>query len=356
MAGMQFGSDNQTGASPRVLEMLTRANSGHTHGYGHDEWTERAVAALRETFVCDLDAFFVATGTAANALALSCMVKPWETILCHDQSHVILDESTGPEFFSGGARVRGISRGDEQLEVRHLDAYFRSGYVEEPHNSRAAAVSVAQASENGIVHTPAELTALCETAHRHGLHVHMDGSRFSNAVASLGCAPADITWKAGVDVLTLGATKNGALAAEAVIFFRKELATEFIHRRKRSGHLVSKGRLFGAQFVGWLERGHWLELARHANEKAAQLAEGIAKVPGIHVVRTPQANEIFVVMPKVTAARLKAAGAAFYDWYIDALPPGTRLAENDSFIRLVTSFTTTDKQVNDFCAAARAGK
>ena len=250
-----------------------------------------------ETILCDLDAFFVATGTAANALALSCMVKPWETILCHDQSHVILDESTAPEFFAGGARVRGISRGDERLEACHLEAYFRSGYVEEPHNSRAAAVSVAQASENGIVHTPAELTALCETAHRHGLHVHMDGARFSNAVASLGCAPADVTWRAGVDVLTLGATKNGALAAEAVIFFRKELAAEFIHRRKRSGHLLSKGRLFGAQFVGWLERGHWLELARHANKKAAELAEGIAAVPGIRVVRPAQANEIFVVMP-----------------------------------------------------------
>lgn len=352
---MQFGSDNQTGASPRVLETLQRANAGTTHGYGHDEWTDRAVAALRELFACDLEAFFVSTGTAANALALSCLVKPWETILCHDQSHVILDESTAPEFFAGGARVRGISRGDETLAAKHLERYFASGYVEIPHNSRAGAVSVAQASENGIVYTPADISSLCDVARRNGLRVHMDGARFSNAVASLGCAPADITWKAGVDALSLGATKNGALAAEAVIFFKRELAEDFAHRRKRTGHLVSKGRLFGAQFVGWLEGGHWLELARHANAAAARLAAGLSGIAGVRVVRPPQANEIFVVMPRELATRLKAAGAAFYDWYQDALPPGDRLAEQETFIRLVTSFATTDAQIDEFCAAARRG-
>ncbi|HEY6572534.1 MAG TPA: low specificity L-threonine aldolase [Candidatus Eisenbacteria bacterium] len=352
---MQFGSDNQTGASPRVLETLTRANAGHTHGYGHDEWTERAVAALRELFACDLEAFFVATGTAANALALSSLVKPWETILCHDQAHVILDESTAPEFFGGGSRIRGISRGDGKLEARHLERYFRSGWVEIPHNSRAGAVSVSQASENGLVQTPAELASLCSLAHEHGLKVHMDGARFSNAVASLGCAPADVTWKAGVDVLCLGATKNGALAAESVIFFRPELAEEFIHRRKRAGHLLSKGRLFGAQFAGWLEGGYWLELARHANAQAARLAGGLSSVPGLRIVWPVEANELFVVMPKETAQRLKAAGAEFYEWYLDALPPGSRLEAGETFIRLVTSFATTDAHVDEFCAVARAG-
>jgi len=353
MAAMQFGSDNQTGASPRVLEMLTRANAGHTHGYGHDDWTERAVEALKATFQCDLSAFFVPTGTAANALALSSLVNPWETTLCHDQAHVVLDESTAHEFFGGGARIRGISRGDGKLEPRHLEHYFRFTGVELPHNSQAHALSVSQASENGLVHTPAELAALCGVAHEHGLRVHMDGARFSNAVASLGCAPADITWKAGVDVLCLGATKNGALAAEAVIFFKREFAEDFIHRRKRSGHLVSKGRLFGAQFVGWLENDYWLELARHSNTQAARLVGGLSSIPGVRLVWAVQANELFVVMPKGIAARLKSAGAEFYEWYLDALPPGTRLAEDETFVRLVTSFVTTDAEVDEFCAVAR---
>lgn len=353
MTAMQFGSDNQTGASPRVMEMLARANAGHTHGYGNDEWTERAVEALKAVFQCDLSAFFVPTGTAANALALSNLVKPWETTLCHDQAHVALDESTAHEFFGGGARIRGISRGDGKLESRHLEQYFRFTGVEIPHNSQARALSISQASENGLVHTPAELLALCEIAHQNGLHVHMDGARFSNAVASLGCAPADITWKAGVDVLCLGATKNGALAAEAVIFFKRELADDFVHRRKRSGHLLSKGRLFGAQFVGWLEDGYWLELARHANAEAARLAGGLSSISGVRLVWPAQANELFVVMPKAIAARLKSAGAEFYEWYLDALPPGTRLAEDETFVRLVTSFVTTDEQVDEFCAVAR---
>ncbi|MEK7316559.1 MAG: beta-eliminating lyase-related protein [Candidatus Eisenbacteria bacterium] len=352
MTPMQFGSDNQTGASPRVMEMLARANAGHTHGYGNDEWTERAVEALKAVFQCDLSAFFVPTGTAANALALSSLVKPWETTLCHDLAHVALDESTAHEFFGGGARIRGISRGDGKLESRHLEQYFRFTGVEIPHNSQARALSISQASENGLVQTPAELAALCTIAHQHGLRVHMDGARFSNAVASLGCAPADITWKAGVDVLCLGATKNGALAAEAVIFFTRELADDFVHRRKRSGHLLSKGRLFGAQFVGWLEDGYWLDLARHANAKAARLAGGLSSIPGIRLARPAQANELFVIMPKAIAARLKSAGAEFYEWYLDALPPGTRLAEEETFIRLVTSFVTTDEQVDEFCAVA----
>ncbi|HEU4724025.1 MAG TPA: beta-eliminating lyase-related protein, partial [Candidatus Eisenbacteria bacterium] len=265
------------------------------------------------------------------------------------------DESTAPELMSGGARIRGISRGDEKLEARHLEDYFARGPALPPHNSRAGAVSVTQASENGLVHTPAELTALCEIAHRNELHVHMDGARFSNAVASLGCAPAEISWKAGVDVLCFGATKNGALAAEAVIFFKKELAEGFNFRRMRAGHLLSKGRVFGSQFVGWLEGGHWLELARHANAMAARLVAGLAGVQGVRLVRPAQANEVFVVMPAALVDRLKAAGADFYDWYLDALPPGTRLADGEMFIRLVTSFATTNEQVDEFLAAARRG-
>ena len=218
---MQFGSDNQTGASTQVMEMLIRANDGFTHGYGDDQWTDRAVEALKDIFECDLEAFFVPTGTAANSLALSCLVQSWDTILCHDQAHILIDESTAPEFFTGGARLIGISRGEGKLSVEHLRHYFSVAGNDFPHNSSARALSITQASENGLLYTPEEVAALTDVAHDYGLRVHMDGARFSNAVAGLGCTPAEITWQAGVDVLCLGATKNGALAAEAVIFFKQ---------------------------------------------------------------------------------------------------------------------------------------
>ena len=241
---MQFGSDNQAGASKQVLETLERANTGFTHGYGDDQWCAKAKEALTQVFGCELEVFFVATGTAANSLALSCLVKPWETFICHHQAHVLLDESTAPEFFSGGARPVPISHRAGKLEPRHLEQFFQAVSPEVPHNPGAAALSITQANEAGLIYTAAEIKALCTLAHANKLHIHMDGARFANAVAALGCAPADITWKAGVDVLSLGATKCGALAAEAVIFFNRGLAADFIHRRKRSGHLISKGRLF----------------------------------------------------------------------------------------------------------------
>ena len=177
----------------------------------------------------------------------------------------------------------------------------------------------------------------------------MDGARFANALASLECTPADLTWKSGVDVLSLGATKCGALCAEAVIFFDKELSETFIHRRKRSGHLLSKGRLFGAQFVGWLRDNHWLELAKQANSQAAQLAEMISSIEGLQLVWPVQANELFITMPKDLAKCLREAGAEFYEWYLEALPINIEIGDDDVFVRLVTSFATTDEQRIEFC-------
>ncbi len=350
---MQFGSDNQAGASKQVLETLKLANTGFTHGYGDDQWCAKAKEALTEVFGCELEVFFVATGTAANSLALSCLVKPWQTFLCHHQAHVLLDESTAPEFFSGGARPVAISHRAGKLEPRHLQQFFKNVSPEVPHTPSAAALSITQTNEAGHVYTAAEITALCSLAHDHELHVHMDGARFANAVAALGCPPADITWKAGVDVLSLGATKCGALAAEAVIFFNPELATDFIHRRKRSGHLVSKGRLFGAQFVGWLEDNHWLKLAGHANRQAQQLAENLASYSSIQQVWPCQANEIFLIMPTQLAEKLYAAGAEFYQWPVTALPSGITLKKTDVFVRLVTSFASSDAHISEFCEIVR---
>lgn len=351
---MNFGSDNQTGASAQVMAALAACNEGHEHSYGGDRWTARAVAALRDTFGCDLAAYFVPTGTAANCLALACLAKPWQTILCHDQSHVLLDELTAPEFFSGGARPIGISRSAGKLEPHHLAEYFARAGGDAPHNAAASALTVTQSSENGLVYAPAEIAALAEAARRHGLRLHVDGARFANAVAALGCQPADISWRAGVDVMSLGATKNGALGAEAVIFFDRTLAAAFEWRRKRAGHLVSKSRFIAAQFVGWLDSGHWLQLAQHANAAARRLAAGLAAVPGVRVVWPAQANEVFAAMPRTVSQALQDAGAEFHEWPASGLPPGTALAAGEVYVRLVASFLTEDRDVDALCAIAAA--
>lgn len=350
---MQFGSDNQTGASAKVLEMLCSANAGYTHGYGDDEWTERGIQALREVFETDAEIYFVATGTAANSLALSCMVTPWEIILCHDQAHIISDESTAPEFYTAGARMVPVSKGAGKITPEHIHDYFSVAGDAIPHNSIATALSLSQISEVGLVYTPDELKELCSVAHEKGLQVHMDGARFANALAHLNCTPAELTWKAGVDVLCLGATKCGALCAEAVIFFNKKSASSFIHRRKRAGHLVSKGRMFGAQFVGWLRENHWLELAKKANDQAKKLASTLSTIPEIELVRPTEGNELFLTLPKAMATHLQQEGAEFYEWSQGSLPPNITLRPDQSFIRLVTSFTTEDHHVETFCETAQ---
>lgn len=346
---MQFGSDNQTGASRQVLEMLTVANSDFTPGYGDDHWCVQAADALKDVFACDLEVFFVATGTAANSLALSCLTQPWETILCHHQAHILQDESTAPEFFSGGARLIPISGKAGKLQLDHLERYFNLLAGHPPHTPCTGALSIAQANEAGLVYTPEQIASLCSFAHAHKVHVHMDGARFANAVAALGCSPADLTWKAGVDVLSLGATKCGAMVAEAVLFFNRRLAASFIHRRKRSGHLVSKGRFFGAQFVGWLKNNHWLDLATHANGQAQHLAKRLASFSSISLRWPCEANELFVTMPRRLADSLHNSGAEFYQWPAHGLPPEVVLDKEDIFARLVTSFVTTDEHIDSFC-------
>jgi threonine aldolase len=351
--GVHFGSDNHTGASARVLETLVTANAGHTHGYGDDEWTRRATASLAAIFEREIDVFYVATGTASNTLALACLVQPWQSILCHSQAHILLDESTAPEHQTGGARPIGISGRDGKLIAEHLGAYFAAAGTDAPHNPRPGALSLAQSSELGLVYSPDELGALTEVARAHGLAVHMDGARFANAVAATGRSPADLTWRAGVDVLSLGGTKNGCLAAEAIVCFRPDLAGTLPFRRKRAGHLLSKGRLLGAQFVAWLADDHWLTLAAHANAQASRLAAALTELPGVRLVWPPQANELFAVLPTSLAQALRAAGAEFYDWYKDSLPAGLSLGEGETFVRLVTSFATEDGDVLAFLTTAR---
>ena len=348
---MYFGSDNQTGASAQVLDALVKANSGVSASYGDDDWCKQAIESVRKAFDHpDCQVYFVATGTAANCLALSALVKPWQTILCHQQAHIAMDESTAPELFTGGARLIPLDAGKGRLTEATLSNYLQRQALHVPHNPVPGALSLTQANEAGQVYQPDEVAALCRLAHDKGMKVHMDGARFANAVASLGCSPADMTWRAGVDVLCLGASKNGCLAAEMVIFFDPKLAEDFEFRRKRAGHLLSKGRLLGAQVDAWFQEDHWLSLAHHANQQAQALATGLGQIENVEIIWPVQANELFVMLPKLLAQSLQAQGAVFYEWDITTLPEGYVIQESHQFVRMVTSFVTTDNEVEQFLA------
>lgn len=307
---MLFGSDNATGASEPVLQALLAANHGVAAPYGQDAWCQQAEAAIAEVFEHEVRVFFVGSGTVANALALSTLVTPWGAVLGQADAHIVRDESTAPELFTGGARVLGLPATAGKLVPEAIHAVFRApGHP--PHHAVPGALSITQINERGLVYGPAELAALTAAAREHGLGVHVDGARFANAVAALACAPADISWRAGVDVLSLGASKNGALMAEAVVFFKPELAQDFAWRVKRAGQMAAKSRYFGAQFLAWLQNDHWLVLARHANAMAARLAAGIQQSPRARLAWPAPANEVFAIMPRTIANRLWQGGRCF---------------------------------------------
>jgi threonine aldolase len=336
-----FCSDNVCGAAPEILEALARACDGSAMPYGADDWTGRVEARLQDVFETDCRAFPVATGTAANALSLSLLSPPYGAIYCHEEAHVQVDECGAPEFYSGGAKLVPLAGADAKLAPETLRAAIQD--VGDQHHVQPAAVSLTQASELGTAYRPAEVAAIAEVARAHGLGLHMDGARFANALVSLGCSPAEATWKAGVDVLSFGATKNGALAAEAVVLFRPELAEEFIYRRKRGGHLFSKMRFLSAQLDAYLEDGLWLRLATHANALARRLSEGLVDIPGAELSHPVEANEVFCRLPEAAVAGLQEAGFGFYPW---GPPEGGGL-------RLVCGFERTEGEVDAFLAAAR---
>lgn len=351
---VMFGSDNQAGATPQVLEAIAAAYAGAAGAYGDDAFTEAGVEALRETFETDLDAVFVSSGTAANMLALAAMVQPWEGIVCHHQAHILLDESTGPAMFTGGAAVLPLPERNLRMTAADVAEFMDRHPNGPPHNIRPTALSLTQANECGQVATVAEVTDIAAVAHERGLAVHMDGARFANAVAALDVHPADLTWRAGVDVLCLGASKNGAVAAEAIVFFDRSLATDIDHRLKRTGHLTSKGRLYGAQFTAWLADDHWLDLGHQANGAAVSLRSAIDVLPGVRLAWPSQSNESFVVIDRPLFGALLDAGVSMYEWYPNALPAGDELADDEVLARLVTSFATSSDDIDAFVAAVRS--
>jgi threonine aldolase len=345
---MNFGSDNQAGASEKVMAGLTEANAGVSAAYGDDEWTAKASQLIQQLFDCEAEVFLVTTGTAANCLALSCMALPWQTIVCHAQAHIINDELTAPEFFTQGARLVGLDGEQPKLTPESLAQHLGFGAAHPPHNAQPCVLSLTQLSEAGQLYSIAELQQLATIAHENDLYVHMDGARFANAVAALGCHPSEISWKAGVDVLCLGATKNGALCAEAVVFFNKELAKNFVAQRKRSGHLISKSRWLGAQFCSWLANDHWLELATHANNMAAQLGNELSQLSFMREVWPVAGNELFMIMPKQAIEFVRNQGAVFYEWPQNLLPEHIEVTEHEDAVRFVTSFRTTAEEISGF--------
>lgn len=351
---MMFGSDNQAGASPPVLDAIVAAYSGPTDAYGADPYTEAGVAALREVFETDLEAVFVSSGTAANMLALSTMVQPWEGIVCHHQAHILLDESTGPALFTGGSAILPLPGRTLRMGAADVDDFMARHPNGPPHNITPRVLSLTQANECGQVATPEETAAIADVARARGLRVHLDGARFANAVAALDVHPADLTWRAGVDVMCLGASKNGAVAAEAIVFFDRSLAADVDHRLKRTGHLTSKARLYGAQFSAWLADDHWLELARHANAAAERLRAELESLPGVRPAWSCQSNESFAVFERNVFDRLVASGVSMYEWYPNAMPAGTDIAEHEVLARLVTSFATTGDEIDEFAALTRS--
>ena len=340
---MNFASDNTAPVAPAILDAIAKANEGYARGYGNDDWTFGVERRLSEIFEREVAAFLVPTGTAANALALAQVAPPWGVVFAHAESHVATDECGAPEFFGGGYKLAGLSGEGAKIAPQTLQAALGGYGDHSPHQMIASALSITQATEAGTIYRTDEIAILCDAAKQRGLAVHMDGARFANALVRLNATPAEMTWRSGIDVLSFGATKGGALAAEAVVFFDPERAKFFAERRKRGGQLLSKHRFIAAQFAAYLDGDLWLRLARHANDMADRLAQKLTVV-GLKPLWPVEANLVFVALPRNLDDKLRAAGASYY------VRPGesANLPADRVLARLVTSFTTQDEDIDRF--------
>ncbi|HEX4675868.1 MAG TPA: beta-eliminating lyase-related protein [Steroidobacteraceae bacterium] len=333
---MRFFSDNTGTASAEVLAALSDANHGLVSAYGNDPWTRRLDDCLSAYFGTQVRAFPVSTGTAANSLSLATLTPSYGVIFAHEEAHIANDEAGAPGFFSGGAQIELLQAPDGKVTHAALAAALEAHPVS-LHTTQPTALALSQATELGTAYRPDELGALCKLAHDHGLKVQMDGARFANAVAFLDCHPGDVTWRAGVDVLSFGATKNGALAAEAVVFFDTTLVRDFELRRKQSGHLLSKSRYVSAQLLAYVESGVWLRNARRTNDFARKIGRAGAKL----LMHPVEANEIFLALGQERKQALRQAGFEFYDWN----------AASTGETRFVVSWDQREEDVLALCAA-----
>ncbi len=353
---MWFTSDNAGPAAPELMQAVMAANDGHAMPYGADPITARAQDRVREVFEApNAVVHFVATGTAANALALGSVTAPWTTVFCHRNAHIEEDECGAPEFYTGGAKLTLIDGEHARMTEAGLARALRFTARAGVHNVQRGALSLTQATELGAVYQPEDVAALAALARGQSLPVHMDGTRFANACARLGKSPAEMSWKAGVDVLCLGASKNGALAAEAIVLFDPEKfkgkAWELELRRKRGGHLFSKMRYVAAQMDAWLEDGRWLELAGQANAAADYFANALKEVEGVEFLHPTEANLLFVAFPREMHRRAFEAGAHYYMWPFDQSleGPGDKMLS----ARLVCNWATEKRDMDAFVAALK---
>ncbi len=335
----RFFSDNTATVCPEMLAALASVNRDPAIAYGEDPWTQRLDAVLGEFFGIPLRAFVVTTGTAANALALATLCPPYGAIFAHHEAHIACDECGAPGFYTGGAQLMMLPGEHARLDAQSLAAAL-DGHPTSVHTVQPAAVSISQATELGAAYRPEQVAALCDAAHARGVKVHMDGARFANAIRFLNCHPSEVTWRAGIDVLSFGATKNGALAAEAVIFFDRDLVRDFELRRKRAGHLLSKSRYASAQLIAYLESGLW----QHNAERANGFARRIGIAAGARLLHPVEANEVFLDLGPDGKRALRSQGFEFYDW-----------GANDSGVaRVVASWDQDPEAVTSLCTALEA--
>jgi len=349
---MNFASDNTAGVAPEILAALNAANAGHVPSYGADPLTLAVRDRLRAIFEApQAEVLLVATGTAANALSCALLTQPWGAIFCHRNAHIEEDECGAPEFFTGGSKLVLVDGDHAKMAPEALRAAIAHTARGGVHNVQRGMVSITNATEAGTLYTPEEVAALSAVARDFGLPVHMDGARFANALVAAGCTPAEMTWRAGVDVLSFGGTKNGCMGVEAVVIFDPARAWEGELRRKRAGHLFSKHRFLAAQMLAYLEEGLWLRLAVHANTMAARLSRGIAATPGARLVHPTEANEVFAAFPRSAHRALQAAGAAYHLWPFDQSLEGP--GEEALAARMVASWATTEAEIDAFLAHLR---
>lgn len=351
---MNFASDNWAGVAPQISTALAEAGEQFAAAYGTSEVDQRVEALFAEVFERPVSVFFVATGTAANALAMSAISKPGGVVLCHDEAHINVDECGAIEYLTGGTRLKGLHGTSCKLAPATIASALAGFDPDFVHGGRPVGISITQATEAGAVYSVEEVQAISAVARQAGLPLHMDGARFANALAATGAGAAEMSWKAGVDLLSFGATKNGCWCAEALVVFNDDLAGEVQWLRKRAGHLFSKTRFIAVQFEAYLRDGLWLQLAGHANDMASRLASGLRDCNRASLAGEPEGNELFVWLQSDDVAALRADGANFYDWPDDLQENSAQMrASGMQLVRLVTSFATTEEHVSGIVRAIR---
>lgn len=350
---MNFASDNWYGVSPEIMAALNDVNQGTAGAYGGDETSAELTRRMSEVFERDVAVFAVSTGTAGNALALSTIVPSHGAVLCHEEAHILVDECGAVQTLTGGCLMIGLRGTGAKLTAKGLEQRL-AGFVRGDHDPRRSAVSITQSTELGTVYDLGEIAAIGDLCQDNGMRLHMDGARFANGLVSLNCSPAQMTWKAGVDVLTFGATKNGAMSTDAVVFFDRELAEDFDRRRLMAGQLSSKGRYAAVQLLAYLDDDLWLRNARQANSLAAKLAAGLKSVEGVRLHVEPGSNSVFPVLPAKLHAALQEAGAVYHCWPPNPNSGPVPEADGEVLARLVCSFATPEQDVISFVEAAAA--